>query len=538
MNQANGRNSIWVNEIKLVKFSLFVKINSITFFQYTILCTFSNSKMKSTGKLQLKQRNENRNNNEMQCNMYKDLVKEDRMDRLRQETEMRANSRREARIQKQANEEYMIADKIAKEQEKRERIKTDKINLDAIAAALSKQKNEEISDSKIRQGLRENSPEIRELMVKLNTALVNQNLDNQIHEKVKKVHEEKLDQLMQDAEMIRRNKEEQERIAAEERAKAEELRSYRECTRQQLEEKKRRKKLLEEAERINDKELMMEKQKKDREEWLRQEQLRREKQEKHRQEIEEFVKQRERMKELERKREEEEMKRIDQYKQDVDERLSRAIEEQKRRDAEREKLAQNIASRIAREQNEREEYEQLLVDLAAEKELERLKQKELEEAEKIRKQHEEMMKYMQLDEEAKRKKLRLSQEEERRLKLQIVEEQKKLAELAELEQEKNRIRVEKFRRELSKQLVEKKELYEAAKQAELYRLQLEQEREARRQEMIEEERRKLVVNHILKMGPESIKYLPKGVLREDDLNYLPPVYRDAIFKSKDLQNIL
>ena len=41
-------------------------------------------------------------------------------------------------------------------------------------------------DEKNRQGLRENSPEIRDLMVKLRTAIINQNLDKQMQEKAKK----------------------------------------------------------------------------------------------------------------------------------------------------------------------------------------------------------------------------------------------------------------------------------------------------------------------------------------------------------------
>ena len=37
------------------------------------------------------------------------------------------------------------------------------------------------------------------------------------------------------------------------------------------------------------------------------------------------------------------------------------------------------------------------------------------------------------------------------------------------------------------------------------------------------------------MGPEAVKYLPKGVLKADDLNYLPEAYRNAIFKSDELK---
>lgn len=481
---------------------------------------------------------ENHNFNEMTRREFQKEVDEDRNARLRYESDVRSSCRRKRRIQKQADKEFLTVENIYNTEKKKEKIKTDKLNMDAIAHALKRQKESEICDEKNRQGLRENSPEIRELMVKLRTAIINQNLDNQIHEKAKKEATDKMERLMEEEQVLKKDREAKAKAEELERAKMEELRSYRELAQQQLEERNRRRKLLAEAERINDKELMMEAQRKNKEEWIRQETERREKMQRQREEIEEFIKQREKMKELERLREEEEKRRIENYKHDVDERLNRAIEEQKRRDAEREKITENLAAQIQKDKREREDYEQLVIDLAEEKELERLKQREIEEAEKIRKQHEEIIQYMKEHEEAKRKKMRLSEEEDRRLKLQIAEDQKKLAELAELEQEKNRLRIDNYRRELARQLVEKRKMYEAARQAELFRIKLEQEREARRQEMIEEERRKLVVNHILKMGPESIKYLPKGVLREDDLNYLPQVYRDAIFKSGNLEKIL
>jgi hypothetical protein len=94
------------------------------------------------------------------------------------------------------------------------------------------------------------------------------------------------------------------------------------------------------------------------------------------------------------------------------------------------------------------------------------------------------------------------------------------------------MRIDKFRRELNRQMAQKKVMYEDARQEELRKLRIEQEREDERQRILNEERRKLVVGHILSMGPEAVKYLPKGVLKEDDLNYLPEDYRNAILRIK------
>jgi hypothetical protein len=66
----------------------------------------------------------------------------------------------------------------------------------------------------------------------------------------------------------------------------------------------------------------------------------------------------------------------------------------------------------------------------------------------------------------------------------------------------------------------------------LRKLREEQKLEEERHRILNEERRKLVLNHILTMGPEAVRHLPKGVLKEDDLNYLPQDFREAILTLK------
>jgi hypothetical protein len=39
--------------------------------------------------------------------------------------------------------------------------------------------------------------------------------------------------------------------------------------------------------------------------------------------------------------------------------------------------------------------------------------------------------------------------------------------------------------------------------------------------MFDEERRKLIIGDILSMGLEAVKFLPKEVLKDGDLKYLP-----------------
>lgn len=100
---------------------------------------------------------------------------------------------------------------------------------------------------------------------------------------------------------------------------------------------------------------------------------------------------------------------------------------------------------------------------------------------------------------------------------------------------KVRMRTERFKRELQTQVIMKKELFETARNDELRRFQIEKEREDERQRVLNEERRKLVVGHILSLGPKAVKYLPKGVLKLEDLDYLPEEYRFTILSHGDLE---
>jgi hypothetical protein len=71
-------------------------------------------------------------------------------------------------------------------------------------------------------------------------------------------------------------------------------------------------------------------------------------------------------------------------------------------------------------------------------------------------------------------------------------------------------------------------MHTAARQQDLARLREEQAREEDRQRILNEERRRLVLSHIMAAGPEVVRFLPKGVLKEEDLDYLPEDDRSAL----------
>jgi hypothetical protein len=245
-------------------------------------------------------------------------------------------------------------------------------------------------------------------------------------------------------------------------------------------------------------------------------------------EQDEFYAAREVLRAEERRVEAEEVEKMRAFTAAVDERLARAKADQARREADRAGIAHRLASEIQRRDEEARDYENLCIELAHQQELEKLRQREEDEARKIARQVAEMQRFMDDTHRAKAARLARDREDEAAFQREVTEQQARLAELAAIEQEKNMMRIERYRRELARQVVERKEMYETARQEELRKLRLEQEREDERQRILNEERRKLVIGHILSLGPEAVKYLPKGVLKEEDLDYLPEDYRNAI----------
>lgn len=481
------------------------------------------------------QRQENRALQELNSNAMRQYEKEDRKARISYESDARAAALRHAYQQRQADREFAMAEAIEQKHRRIEADRRQQYEEDAIAMALHNQQQKEIRNAKIRQGLRENTPELRSLRESLNMALINQARDMQIQERKRREAQTEAERKAEEAQLLRHALEEERARDQEEQAKAQALRESRIFIEQQRQDRQRRMKLLEQAERMRDREEMDAAVQRERDQYFREVAERRERGERYKAEIDEFLRQRALLKEAERRREEEEKRKIDQFIQDVDERLARAQEEQKRRDAQQARVAAGIGQEIRRQNREREEYEQMCIDLAYYAELDRLKQREIAEQQKIQRQYEEARRYMAQCELEKQKRIQQTRAEEERTRQQLQEQQRRLDQLAELEAEQNRMRLEKYRRELARQVIARKEMYERAKQEELARIARENEREARRQALIEEERRNLVVQHILAMGPESVKYLPKGVLKEGDLDYLPQDYRDAILEGGHLR---
>jgi hypothetical protein len=436
--------------------------------------------------------------------------------------------RQKAARQRVADQEFEMAERIYTQQKAEEQRARERQEQDWIATVLHDQIQAETRDEKTRGILRDNDHDYRELKSKLKLALVTQTRDNQRRENAMRRQQEEQERIEAEQLVLRNYREQEAQRAAEEAAKHAEALNNGRVVQLQMRDKERRQQLLDAATSRRDRDqidaIVTRVAAEDRAllEATAREKARQ------RGEQDEFYAARERLRAEERRVEAEEVEKMRAFTAAVDERLARAKAEQARREANRAGVAHRLASEIQRRDNEARDYENMCIELAHQQELEKLRLREEEEARKIARQIAEVQQFMEETHRAKAARLARDREDEAAFRREVTEQQGRLAELAAIEQEKNRMRIERYKRELARQVVERKEMYEAARQEELRKLRLEQQREDERQRILNEERRKLVIGHILSLGPEAVKYLPKGVLKEEDLDYLPEEYRNAI----------
>jgi hypothetical protein len=461
---------------------------------------------------------------------YQQKIRAETMDRIHQETDARAAMRQKGSRQRVADQEFEYAEKIWQQQHHQELMQREHDDQDAIAKALHDQIQAETRDEKRRGVLRGNDPEYRELKAKLHLAVISQIRDNQRRERSMRRKLDEEERLETETEMMRQYQRQEQARAAEEEAKHRESLLAGRVIQEQMRDKERRRQLIEAADANRDRDQVEAVVKRIAEEDAAVQRAYRERQDHERQEMYDFMAARARMREEERALEEDDDKRMKAFNVAIDERLERAIADQKRREANRAKIAQKIALDIKQKRDEAEDYENLCLELARQQEIQKLNDRAVAEARAIAERHEEMRRFMIETQIAKAARIARDAEEEKILRRQVIEQTKRMEELAIIEQQKNQLRIERYKRELAWQLVQKKSMYEDARQEELRKLQVEQDREAENQRILEEERRKLVITHVLAMGPESVQYLPKGVLKESDLDHLPEDYRNAILR--------
>ncbi|CAH1101275.1 unnamed protein product [Psylliodes chrysocephalus] len=386
-----------------------------------------------------------------------------------------------------------------------------------LARELEAIKREEFKEHKLRQQLRENAPELRDLERKLKAAYVNKALAAQIAQKEavklnEKIHDAQCYDAMTKAWVTEKEhnnhlKQKDMIKKAEYKKDLQEQLIMREKSKRYLyEEYLREKKLIDDViKRIHD-----EDEKAAEEKWCRMKRTQKE--------IVAFKKAQEKWKKKRMDEIEEENRRIEEYLLEISTRQDVRAQEEAKKQAEKEKLLDKMALDVAKMREAKKERDAIIQELK-EEEL-RLKQEnrykdELKKKLKLKLEAKSGLMDQMKEVEEKRKR---DQEEEKKYKEEILAKMIEDEKLEQLSAQRKRLKLIQMRKDVEKLLEERR-----AKHAEEFQLQIaieeEVNREAeRRDKIIEEERVKMLQEHVQHLSG----YLPKGLLRPEDLPYLSP----------------
>ncbi|XP_062242685.1 meiosis-specific nuclear structural protein 1 [Platichthys flesus] len=426
---------------------------------------------------------------------------------LRQEQEELREREMESALLK-ADEDRINRDKQLEQEER-------------MAKELARINFETQRDEKMRQHIKENSLELRELESKLKSAYMNKERAAQIAE-----HEAmKSETLREKADCSRKMHCERERAAVEqqrlEQKRQEELFQYqRELEQQVMEREHRRQEAYEEF--LKEKLLVDEIVRKVYEEDQMERQLRLEKVRATQQHIEEFHRQQAEWRRIEQERMEAENRRIMEFmnqQQHMEEDKMAKIREME--DA-KENLHKILCKRMEEEMQKREEMEQIREELCLEEQEEANRQREIEEMEKKIRERLTMQQACQEQVAFREMKKKADKEEEEAFSKAMMAKYAEDDRIEQMNAQKRRMKQLEHKRAVVKMIEDKRRQHLADVELEAKERAMEQEREAQRRQIVEEERKKLLKRH----AAQLLGYFPKGLLREDDLQHFDEDFRN------------
>jgi len=380
-----------------------------------------------------------------------------------------------------------------------------------LANELERLKLEQLKDSKLRQQLRDSSYEIRQLEKKLREGYVNKERHAQMAEK--EAH--KFDSLIEDAEIMRRMKEESERAQYEQgirdQQKAVENRRYKQDIHKQIEEKEEAKQKAYE-EFLKEKLLIDEIVRKLYEEDQREIERKMLSQQATKQYIEEFKRNQEIWKQQEKEQLEAENRKIAEYSRVQKDRDDILKANKKAKEDAVEKLQQKLFDQIESEAKYREEMEQVREELYLEEQEQATRHKERNEFERKIRQRLEMQREHQEQVAFKAMRAEAEQREEENIKNQMMEKFAADDRIEQMNAQKRRMKQLEHKRQVEQHLEDRRHRLNIEKQRELNERIESDKLENYKRQIIEEERAKLLKEHAVKL----LGYLPKGVIRDSN----------------------
>ncbi|XP_017313838.1 meiosis-specific nuclear structural protein 1 isoform X1 [Ictalurus punctatus] len=394
-----------------------------------------------------------------------------------------------------------------------------------MAKELARISYEKTRDEKMRQHIKENSVEIRELEAKLKSAYVNRARAAQIAEK----EAMRCEAMKEQADIARSRKSEQERAAIEQekqdQRRYEELVRYQQELEKQLEEKERKRQESYE-EFLKEKLMVDEIVRKIYEEDRMKQELRLEMVTATQRYIQEFKRQQAEWKRLEREKMEEENRRILEYTKYQERKEEDRMANARQRETAKESLHKLLAEKMEVEQRHREEMDRVREELYLEEQEEFARQKELEEMERRIRQRLELQQTCQEQLAFKQLRRQAEKDEEEAFRFTMLAKFAEDDRIEQMNAQKRRMKQQEHKHAVEKLIEERRQKYLLDKEREAEERALEQERETLRRQIIEEERLKLLKLHATKL----LGYLPKGIFREDDLDHFDENFKSSFRK--------
>ncbi|XP_060715305.1 meiosis-specific nuclear structural protein 1 isoform X1 [Tachysurus vachellii] len=456
--------------------------------------------------------------------------REDHKRRVTKDKQIHANLKNEERVEMKRylrtlqDEEYERQMEESYIKAEQDRMHKEKLleQEERMAKELARINYEKIRDEKMRQCIKANSVEIKELEAKLKSAYLNRARAAQIAEK----EAIRFEAMKEQADIVRRMKSEEEQAAIEqekqEQRRYEEVVRYQQELVKQLEEKER---MRQESydEFLKEKLMVDEIVRKIYEEDRKKHELRLEMVAATQRYIEEFKNQQAEWRRLEREKMEEENRRILEYAKYQERKEEDRMSSVRQRDTIKEKLQKFLTEKIENEQKHREEIEHARDLLCLEEQAEADRQKEIEEMERRIRQRLELQQSCQEQLAFKQLRLQAEKEEEEAFRLTMLAKFAEDDRIEQMNAQKRRMKQQEHKRAVEKLMEERKQKYLADKEREAEERAIEQERETQRREIIEEERLKLLRLHATKL----LGYLPKGIFREDDLEHFGEDFKSS-----------
>eukprot|EP01136_Pigoraptor_vietnamica_P026411 Opistho-1_new@81433 len=417
--------------------------------------------------------------------------------------------RRLRRLQQERREmetDRMIEESIAmKEQRQREKEQEEK-----LVEALERQKLEKLREIKIRQMVRENSPELRALELKLNGAYMNKERTMQMAQKQAVLDQEK----SQRAVYARQIEAETKAMLAEEKAakasRMQKQESYKTVLEGQLQEQETaRQKAYDDF--LREKQMIDEIVARIHEEDQRDLEQRLAKQQETKRYIEDFKTERSVWRQREAARIEEENERIRRYAEEQRAREEAMQTRKREADAAKNAVYEQLADRVEKTEREKEEMERVRHELYIEEQEHREREKEMARIEHTLRQRLALREAHQYQMQIKKERAQAEAEEEEEFRRKMMQKFADDERLEQMNAQKRRMREAEHRRAVEQLLEERRVRRRAEEES---RLREEQDRAAQEQrfrQIVEEERQRLLREHANKLAA----FLPKGVLRDE-----------------------